>query len=662
MRYATGLILALCLLGCTDLEDGAEGDDGGALHVSDDAGTQGHDAGRDAFAPAPEPDAASHDAAEADEADEADDDAGLDTPWDGCADICNERPHGLRRCGIREVIATCSVDCGSCTGAESCQEVFGEPLCVQCKQGDDAVYAADVVLDFETTFDVWGLAEQLIGVREITGDLTISLDEALIDTLPALSCLQRVGGDVSINARASSVQDLAGLSALTEIGGGLLILGHEGLQTLNGLSQLQTIGGSVALVGGVYESLAGLQALHTIAGGLTISGVPLQDLSGLQALQQMDGPLVIQHASVTNLSGLDGVEGISELRLHDLPNLTALATLPASTYTHLSILRAPKLTTLEGLQAATSLGELWLTELPALTSLEALASVQEIAGALWLTDLPAVSTLALSALTHVGGVLGLERTGLTDLQGLQNASGYTGVSLWHNAQLQSLQGLAGLEHVEDVLVLDHPLLQDVSAMHSLPAQLRELTLQELPMLTSLEGLHNVQHSQHLDVIDLPALLDLKGLRGLQRVDETVRLVRLASLASIEDLSGLAQVQTLFVAGLSSLQTLHGLEGLRTVSGSGAAGANAPSWAVRLQDNAMLHDISALSQITALGGVLQVVDNPALSQCSLQALAQGLGGSCACPYGGYVNVSSPNLCECTAECACTGNDNSEGACL
>ena len=96
----------------------------------------------------------------------------------------------------------------------------------------------DVEIDFSDIDDA--SLEQLAGVTEITGGLTIIMDEDSENDLSALASLKKLGGDLWI--KGSGDCDIAALASLKEVGGVVWMTYNPSLQTLS-LPKLEEIKG-----------------------------------------------------------------------------------------------------------------------------------------------------------------------------------------------------------------------------------------------------------------------------------------------------------------------------------------------------------------------------------------------------------------------------------
>ena len=197
-------------------------------------------------------------------------------------------------------------------------------------------------------------------------------------------------------------------------------------------------------------------------------------------------------------------------------------------------------------------------------------------------------------------ILGCE--GLRDLTGLDELREVQQTLLLHDdVQIDSLDGAPKLQRIGMLELEAIPELSSLAGMTAL--QSAALKANDLPALTSLAALAGVQLGS-LELQGLPVLIDLSGLDAVTSVS-TLTLGGNEQLADISALSNLTTVEGLLsVADNPLLQSLHGLEGLRTLTAS-------------ITDNATLEEVRALGGLTQ--GQVTISGNPALPGCELEWL-------------------------------------------
>ncbi len=234
---------------------------------------------------------------------------------------------------------------------------------------DTAVYATEVVLGDVEVINQRD-ADDLAGVREITGNLLISssvsidlqplrglevvgaglyLDDtpwltdlsflrrlqtvghelwihdmdALTD-LSALRDLQGVGG-LSI-IRNASLTSLEGLQGITSTTGGVFLGDNDALASLEGLSNLAHVGGDLELLVPGASTLDGLTSLRSVGGSLSVAeSTLLTELDPLSGLQSVGGYLQIEaNEALSDIAGLYGLEQVGDMAIfRDNPALCA---------------------------------------------------------------------------------------------------------------------------------------------------------------------------------------------------------------------------------------------------------------------------------------------------------------------------------------------------
>ena len=472
------------------------------------------------------------------------------------------------------------------------------------------------------------LLTNLDGLSALTsaGEIWIGNNTALAD-IGGLSSLERVR---DFTMYGNSVTSVAALHRLTEIPYDLELL-EEQLRTVDGLENLERVGATLALKGAALEDLSGFRSLRTIGERLLIYETEaLTDLTGFSALEEIElhdpGDAYYQrslHLLYNDaLTSLRGLEGLTELRgdvyigyndaLRDLTGLDNVVRIEGD----LQLSSNAALYNLAGLESLTSVEELSIYGHGALTEIDALANLRDVGAGVFL-DFN-------GSLTNVDGLTGLQHADiLADSNGLQNLDGLinlqSGGLLWFyfNRDLSDISGLRNvreaewirLEHLKGYTTLDgvFPVLE-----HAL------LTVGECEGLTSLGTIPNLRSggvsATHFDVQtlgsfpsfeegsvsshgpELTSIGDFPVLRKITilNVDDSPYFSDLSGLSAVEDVDELRLVET-------ALTDIDELSAVKTYTD------------FNLSVNPRLTDISALSEVTLMTGLVVVGDNDRLCQ-------------------------------------------------
>ena len=485
-----------------------------------------------------------------------------------------------------------------------------------------------------------------------------------------------VEGDVAIDGDITS---LAGLIVLTSIGGNLRIgadpdqysYGHTLLEDLSGLDNLTTIGGDFHL-GGNYSltKLTGLENLNFIGGNIYIGffkqsftwnyfhGNPfLTSLTGLDNLSYIGGDFYIMlNDSLTELmtlSNLNSLEGSLHIGIvyttDDWENITDEKTY----YT----LGNPSLTSLNGLESLISIGgSLELAGNNSLSNLAGLENLTSIGGELLLIDNASLTSLTeLNNLISIGGNLSigyLEWTNyfqgnvLKNLSGLENLTSIGGnLQIDKNDSLVNLTGLENLTSIGGDLIIGGSSIWDGN-----------------PSLTNLAGLNNLASiGDSLSIENNDALADLSGLESLESIGGYLYILDNATLSSLVGLDNIeaGSITDLYIENNNSLSTCEVqsvCDYLAAPNGTieihdNAPGCNSPEEVEEACESQCLYDgiiftsqeqidnfhsnypdcteiegdveisgtditnLNALVVLTAIGGHLNIHDNPTLINLS-----------------------------------------------
>gem|GEM_PF-6174271 len=336
--------------------------------------------------------------------------------------------------------------------------------CDLCPSFDDNNLST---IDGNVTISNMGDFAQLIGVREVTGSLTIN---GLVTSLTPLECLRTIRGGLSIQDQAG-LTTLEGLHRLEAIWGDFGLFRNERLVDFAGLDRLETIGGDLRVASNDrLTSLFGLESVRILGGGLYVGSNP----------------------SLVSLAGMGNVTAIGE---------------------GLSAGFNPSLVSFSGLENITLIGDSLFVDHLASDELKGLENLTTIEGDLNIGYNVGLSSLrGLEALTSIGGTLTLSHdTPLTSLSGLDNLTTVNGIWVSESSTLRDFSGLESLTTIERDLILEYsPGLTSLDGLEGVVSIGGRLDIFNNDSLTNLAGLRNVAELGQLRISENDSLTSLTG--------------------------------------------------------------------------------------------------------------------------------------------------------
>ena len=512
----------------------------------------------------------------------------------------------------------------------------------------------------------------LAKLTKVGGYLWISGTQHL-SSLDGLDHLTRIGNDLLINNN-SKLENLKGLRGLCSVNGRVFIDSNPQLHTLEGLERLHTIGGNLEILNVTdLTSLKGLHNLKTVGSALSISNIGISDFRGLDRLVSIGGDLfAYNNERLISLKGIDSIRTIGgDLDISFNPILTNCCIIPSlEDVVEGSIIirnNAPVCSSLKAIkencdeppvaEIDCSQGDIVLTtqaEVDAFACATVTNLKIDFNSGRESAD-PITNLDQLSALTEVGGNLALDflfdNSKGIDLSGLNNLKRVEGDLSFDDTQ-PSFDGLQGLEYVGGNLtfyLIDDA--DDFSALTNLRYVGGELSIvtsrvesfQGLAQLTSIGGF-DLNESTVFSFEGLTSLVQIRGdlraeqedsnirnLEGLENVERITGSLTISgtNYPSFQGLNNLKQIggdlitseTGIDLTGLESLQTVGGNLLLGGTDGPGIVNVEALSNLQTVGGNFTIASTSAenlsfLASLQRVGGYLEVVGNPNLSDCCI----------------------------------------------
>ncbi len=247
-----------------------------------------------------------------------------------------------------------------------------------------------------------------------------------------------------------------------------------------------------------------------------------------------------------------------------ITDLTPLSGLTIGARASKILIDGTSLASLEGLSALSSVYWLEINNNNLLSNIDALSNLVSVGGPLFINGNPLL-----------GNVNGL--AGLTVMSG-------GALFLENNASLADLSGISGVTSIGASLVVKNN-----------------------DALTNLDDLIGLSHvAANINISDNDALTDMSGLSGLVEFNAALYMRNNSMLASIGSLPNLTDIGGLVIWNNNALINLDGLSGVTTIG-------NQTSLAISYND--VLTNINALVGLVSVGFEVEIIDNPALGQCS-----------------------------------------------
>lgn len=335
--------------------------------------------------------------------------------------------------------------------------------------------------------------ENLNGFRQV-GSLSGELMALEIHSNPKLTTIDQfnefelIEGSINIWDNASLTE--VDFQALTEVEALSIGLNPQ-LSDLSGFSQLRRVKYFSVGYSAVITTLSDFNLEHV--GVLEISGLSnLPNLNGLESIREVEGIIVRNNDLITEIDQFrEFTELTGELYLSENSSLTSV---DFGKLNYVGSLRLSQ-TQLQDFSGFPELrvigGSLGLFSNDRLNDLEDL-TVNEIRGELSLQGNAQITSLAPLARLELIGGLNIQRTALTNLIGLENATVLSGISISDNLQLESLEGLQNVSQVEsNVFLKNSPLLTNLEGLNGLETLGNSLSIYDCTNLTDFCALEQL---------------------------------------------------------------------------------------------------------------------------------------------------------------------------
>jgi len=522
---------------------------------------------------------------------------------------------------------------------------------------------------------------------EIGGSLTID-ENRLIPDLNGFDSLLEIGGDLNIYRNEESLNSLTGIESLTSINGSVTIHDNLMLSELTGLDNINpgtithlTISDNNQLsfcdVQSICDYLASPNGIVEIFGngpgcnnpgeianscGYELPCLPYgnyyfssqSDIDSFDVnflnCNILEGDVIILGNDISNLNGLAGIDTIMEnLVIGEKysggnPVLASLQGLDSLSFVGGDLLIGNNhiLTGLYGLGNVTTInGNISVGYNPVMTSLNGFIDLSVISGSLEIRNNESLTDMTgLDNISTISGNLYIHRnTGLINLNGL-NALSSIGMDLYigENNSIISLEGLENLESAGSIAIGSWAITG-----YQFHCEVGNPKLESIAALNSLNTL-----GQSISIVCNTSLPDLNGLENISTIPGDLIIVGNDALVSFDGLSGLHTIEGDLQIGLepwysplfpflgnASLVDIMSLSNLSYIGGT-----------LNIGDNELLASLAGLENLTFVGSDLNIVRNESLGSIyELESIAGGSIDNLAIAYNtSLVSCESQTICE------------------
>jgi uncharacterized repeat protein (TIGR01451 family) len=259
-----------------------------------------------------------------------------------------------------------------------------------------------------------------------------------------------------------------------------------------------------------------------------------------------------------------------------------------------------------------------------------------ISGGVTISGADITNLTGLSQLTFIGGFNGnfdiANNPLLTNLNGLENltVAGYA-LTISNNASLTSMEGLNAVTQAFHLDINNNPALLNMNGLGNLKWVGERVSIYGNASLTSLSGLNLEGVGFGIEISDNPSLTTLDGLESLT-IDSALHIRNNPQLADISGLQNLVKVKgPLEFENNDALLNLSGLENLEAIGYLEITNNNSllnlealgkvhkPLGSLKIAGNNALTSLNGLRNIPSVSDYFNIMNNPALSDCSIFAV-------------------------------------------
>jgi PKD repeat protein len=423
-------------------------------------------------------------------------------------------------------------------------------------------FTGDLLID-----NIDAFAPDLTGLAGITTPNNVTLRSGSLTSLAGLNLIT-VTGDLTLTA-IPGVRDFASLTSLTSVGGNLQLENLD-FADLSFLTNLTSVGGDITIFNNDRTSFTSLAGIENIMGYNDANTVTVSDNGFLDCTPPPTLPFTVDFSTnnavdcipapcagdytVTNQAELDALASCNEITgFLQIDGSTDIANLDALT----------NLTTLGG--------GLTLRANTALTNVGGLANLSSFGG----DNLRIENNDALTSLNGLGGITSVFNFNiesnllLPDLTGLDSLTTVTGIFfIFNNDALSNLAALANVTSVTSgqIVIWNNPNLPNLTGLGGITSAPADLLIENNANLTTLAGLAVTDIGGGLVILNNPLLNDISALASLNSIGDfggvSLRVDNNDALTSIAPLGSLFTVpRDIQINGNATLANLNGLQNI-----------------------------------------------------------------------------------------------------
>ena len=449
---------------------------------------------------------------------------------------------------------------------------------------------------------VWVALANLGVAQDCPSDsLTISNQIELEQFLTDYPDCNRINATLSL----TGVSDLTPLMNIDSIFGSLTIIECNNLESLQGLNGLMYIEHNLIILNN--ERLTDIGALNQ----LTHTGNEF-------GTQQYDCSIVI--ANNNGLEDITGFENLIETGLNGICITSNINLNEITGFNNIESTRALTITSNQNLTKISGFQDLQEIGLPFASSSLSFENELSLGNSRTLNDISGLSNLRKVRVLRVNNCPNLARLPFDDgliVDLTLNLS---------NSGLTSLDNVKCAQFMHSVTFNNMSSMEDLSALSTTKSVDQGFNLDSLPLITNLNDLRCIERAGRFNISSMVGILNMDGLNNLNLVTQYINIENNENLQSLEGLNSIDTIGQLSLANFRPLQIINN-DKLKSLSG--LRSLDYLLTGLRVEDNALLEDISVFESVTfdrffsSSNFLASFRNNPILKKCDYLYICNGL---------------------------------------